>query len=1058
MKKLLLITAVLIGLLVSCRDPGGSSPEVIDPNQKTVIVFDNTQGICAAVVYDDYRRRDEDKIAEIPAGASSQEIEWTPGTSIRFYFSYRISLKGISGFTINYVPEVGKDQSPVNIDANTKTNIVIPRLEETLSSPDALLSNSSHLLIQNNSSYSFELLRGDNVIRPDNASNSVVTSGGRAQYTINAGAASNYRLLVGADYVTFPGSLISFEAGRVYSFIYSNGVLSLTSEIELKLENVAGVSPNKPVPPTPGAPVIIASDSLLTVHWTAVEGAESYEVYISTTQNSPALPERTIYSSTTVLTGLYNRTIYYVWIKAVNENGSSDFSPRARGIPWPVNEVPAIPGRPVIIPGINQLTVNWEETGGASSYEVYVNTSPSAPSEPVVISDKTSAIVNYLEDGNILENGVIYYIWVRAVNSAGKSDYSPVEAGTPRIPTTAPAAPSRPVLTAGSCELSVSWQAVELASAYEVWFGTGDNSAQAQKFGGDISGGVTETVITGLSNETTYYVWIKAKNVVGTSGFSLSASARPSAFVTIPETPAAPSVISGNRELSVSWQAVEGALFYEVWTGTTNNSAYAEKHGADISGTSITLTGFANGTTYYIWIKAKNNIGISEFSPIASGIPSASAGPPLAPQSAPTVTSGNRGLTLSWQAEEGASAYELWAGTTPNSTMATKQGNDVSALSGTITGLTNETTYHVWIKAKNNKGTSDFSPMASGTPSITHGLYRGVEKIGNHNLSTALSYISANAVNGDNFSIFLGADETVSPTTLNYSGKTVGITLIGYGSERRIMLASNGYMFLVYAGVSLTLDENITLIGLSTNTNSLVYVFSGSTLIINEGAKINSNNGGGIRNFGTFIMNGGIISENYLGISNGGGGISVEGGTFTMNGGIICENTAGSGGGICIYPNGTFTMNGGTISVNTANEGSGIFIWGTVTINGGIICGNSAQNRGGGILNYGTFTMHGGIISGNTANNYGGGVLSSLTFKKIPYGNGQNSGIIYGSEATGNDANGVPLRNTASSDANGHAVYYLSSSKRNNTAWQTDHIDSTMGRGLSANGEPPYGE
>jgi hypothetical protein len=1012
MKKRFLIIAALIGLLVSCRDPGGDPPDVIDPNQKTTIVFDNTQGICAVTVYSSYPRNEENKITQISAGRLSQEFEYYPGSSVPFFLSYQINFKGISGFTVDFVPpENAKNQIYVRVDPNIKTTIPIPPLAEALASPDTLLSRDSYLLIQNNSSYPIELLRNSSIIKPDNISETVVNSGERAQYTINAGAASNYRLLIGADYVTFPGSLVSFEAGRVYSFTYSNGVLSLTSEVELKLENAAGVSPDMPVPQAPGAPVITASDRLLTVRWTAVEDAESYEVYISTAQNPPALPERTVYSSTTVLTGLTNKTTYYVWVKAVNENGASDFSPRARGVPWPANEVPAVPGRPVIIPGINQLTVSWEETGGASSYEVHVSTTSSTPSTsstPNVTSDKTSAVINNLQ------NDVIYYIWVRAVNNAGKSGYSPVEAGTPSIPTVAPAAPGIPVLSAGNREIAVSWQAVELASAYEVWFGTSDNSAQAEKFGGDITGGITETIITELVNDQIYYVWIRAKN----------------------------------------------------------------------------------------------STGVSDYGPSASGVP---------------------------------------VGRSP-------------------------------------------------------GLYRGIEKIGDQNLNEALSYISSNVIHGDDFYIVLGEDESVSPMTLNYSGKTVGITLLGYGDEKTITLNSTGSMFTINAGVTLTIDENITLVGMETNNTYLVSL-SGE-LIINDGAKIINNNGGGISvsssgtvimyggsisgniassygggiytNGGTVIMHGGTISNNnslsdgisisvsssgaftmyggtisgdltstgisvssgnftmhggkisdiygqgiyanggtvimhggtisgigYIGIlvssgnftMNGGTisgnrtGILVSSGNFTMNGGTISGNyesgiyvsrdygssgtvtmnegtisgnASNNGGGIYVSSNygssGTaVTIYGGTINGNTAtNNGGGIYVSGvTVTIYGGTISGNTATNNGGGIyVSGGIVTMHGGTISGNNSDN-GGGIFASSTFKKIPSGNGQNSGIIYGYEETGADADGVPLRNTANSGA--HAVY-SSPWSRNTTAGQTDHIDSTTGMGLSANGNAPFGE
>jgi len=983
MKKLFIIIAAIIGLLTTCREPADLKPEESN-EQKTFIVFDNTQGICTAVVYNDYRRRDEDKIVEIPAGESSQEIEWTPGTSVPFYFLYRVNLKGISGFTLDYVPEIGKDQTAVRIDANTKTTITIPKLDETVSSPDALLSNNSYILIQNNSSYSFQFFRGSSQLTPDGSSNSLVNSGERAQYTVNSGLASNYRLLVGADYVPLPGSLVSFEAGCVYSFVFINGSLLLVSEVELKLENVAGVSPDSPIPQVPNAPLVDALNGILTVHWTSVEGAENYEVYISTTQEPPAEPQRTLQGTVTVFTGLINKTTYYVWIKAVNEYGASDFSPRARGIPWPANEVPAVPGKPVIIPGINQLTVKWEQNGGASSYEVYYNTIPSAPSLPSVSSDKTSAVITNLQ------NGVIYYVWVRAINSMGKSSYSIMEAGTPNIPTIAPSAPAIPVLTAGSREMTVSWQAVDFAESYEVWLGTLDNSTLAQKYGSDITGGVTETVITGLVNEITYYVWIKAKNVVGESGFSFSASCIPSAFVIIPEAPNTPTVTIGNKVLSISWQIVDGALFYEVWTGTTSNSMSAEKHGADISDTSITLTGLTNGITYYVWVRAKNNIGMSNFSSMSSGKP----------------------LGLSTPGEH-----------------------------------------------------------------ITPGLYRGINKIDDRNLSLSLSYISANAITGDEFFIIIGADESISPAILNYSGKTVDITLLGYSSERIITLGSNGSMFNVRDGVTLTIGENITFLGRSANAASLVRVDGGTFVMnggnISENIVTSSSPGGGVSiNNGTFIMNGGTISGNT---AAGGGGVMV-GGTFIMNGGTISGNTAAgggtdyynhNGGGVSIGTGGTFTMNGGSISGNTVNKtgtvndniynhGGGVYGI-NFTMNGGTISGNTAV-YGGGVYGI-NFTMNGGIISGNIASNSGGGVVFSVTGSFIKQPNGSlYSGIIYGSEAVGNDVNGIPLKNIASSDTEGHSIFRNSTQKRNTTVGQTDQIDSSTGKGLSANGFAPFGQ
>jgi uncharacterized repeat protein (TIGR02543 family) len=91
----------------------------------------------------------------------------------------------------------------------------------------------------------------------------------------------------------------------------------------------------------------------------------------------------------------------------------------------------------------------------------------------------------------------------------------------------------------------------------------------------------------------------------------------------VPAAPvSAPLISPGNEQLTVTWTEVEGASAYELWLAAVNNSADAEKNGGDISVLTKTVSGLSNGTTYYVWIKAKNDIGISGFSPVASGTPS----------------------------------------------------------------------------------------------------------------------------------------------------------------------------------------------------------------------------------------------------------------------------------------------------------------------------------------------------------------------------------------------------------------------------------------------------
>jgi hypothetical protein len=230
---------------------------------------------------------------------------------------------------------------------------------------------------------------------------------------------------------------------------------------------------------------------------------------------------------------------------------------------------------------------------------------------------------------------------------------------------------------------------------------------------------------------------------------------------------------------------------------------------------------------------------------------------------------------------------------------------------------------------------------------------------------------------GGTITIYLYGDENfagIPSTATNITGKD--ITLEGVGAERTITLSSAGSMFRLGTSGTLTLDNNVTLKGIAGNNAPLIFVSTGGTLNLQEGAKITSN----IRNETSNIGNDSNQSS--------GSGVQIIGGTFNMTGGTISGNYMVNEGGGGVYVRGTFTMSGGTISGNTAAHGAGVFIrardGGTSTFNmsgSATISGNTAENVGGGVwvnANDGghantAFNMTGGTISGNAAA-FGGGV------------------------------------------------------------------------------------
>jgi len=255
-----------------------------------------------------------------------------------------------------------------------------------------------------------------------------------------------------------------------------------------------------------------------------------------------------------------------------------------------------------------------------------------------------------------------------------------------------------------------------------------------------------------------------------------------------------------------------------------------------------------------------------------------------------------------------------------------------------------------------NDGQSVWNIFAANDVVILYAVWYSTNVSG-PSLAAKLEWLQTNAVSDRTYTIEVTADEVITPTSLYFSGKNnIQINLKGIGSVRTIMLASNGSMFTVGYNVTLSIDNNISLMGLYNNDRPLLSLSSLKS---------------------TFIMNGGEITGNSSSMSLG-GGVYIGGGTFILNGGKISGNSSSGGGGVGIYGGGTFIMNDGEITGNAStgnfSGGGGVCCTdGTFIMNDGKISNNSANYHGGGVrvtgfsgvTEFGTFTMNGGEISNN---------------------------------------------------------------------------------------------
>ena len=174
---------------------------------------------------------------------------------------------------------------------------------------------------------------------------------------------------------------------------------------------------------------------------------------------------------------------------------------------------------------------------------------------------------------------------------------------------------------------------------------------------------------------------------------------------TLPQTPQNLTVKPGNQRLIVSWDQAAGANSYElVFWGDDKTEVSREENAAMAA-----IGGLVNGKTYWVKVRSKNNAGISAFTSAIDAAPALQA-------PAPSVISGDAGLSVGWAAEDGVE-YELWYGTTDNSAAAVKWNGAISVLppvaGTTITGLVNGNSYYLWIRVPGDVLTSDSS---RGTP------------------------------------------------------------------------------------------------------------------------------------------------------------------------------------------------------------------------------------------------------------------------------------------------------------------------------------------------------
>ncbi len=403
-----------------------------------------------------------------------------------------------------------------------------------------------------------------------------------------------------------------------------------------------GTSGSSVVPVLTGA---TASDGKITVKWKIVTGATEYAVYRKTSKSADWAPLKdgitgTSYNDKNVKAG----TTYYYTVSACVDDVWSDYD--ASGVS--VMAVPPTPVLSTVTASDGKITVKWEAVTGATEYAVLRKTSKSADWAPL----KDGITGTSYNDKNV-EAGTTYYYTVKACANGAWSNYDTAGLSKKALS----AAPKLSGATAAAGQITVTWEAVPGATAYQVYrkiSGTGWKM---------LTKTVTGTSFIDKSAEleagTTYYYTVSAyleEKDSWTAKNSTGVSAK--AVVAIPVLVSAK---ADGGQVTVKWNKVPGATKYAVLRRTSQDSEW-ETIKKGITGTSYTdkSKDLKEGTTYTYTVKAYGWKGTSngwgKYDDVGVKARIASSAVPVLSSA---KYSDNGKITVTWKEVAGATKYAI---------------------------------------------------------------------------------------------------------------------------------------------------------------------------------------------------------------------------------------------------------------------------------------------------------------------------------------------------------------------------------------------------------------
>ena len=449
---------------------------------------------------------------------------------------------------------------------------------------------------------------------------------------------------------------------------------------------------------------------------------------------------------TSSITGLTNNVTYYVRAYATNSNGTAYGEERS----FTTQEGLAV----VVTAGVTNVTATSATSGGevtddggfnVTARGVCWSTSQNPTTSDAHTSDGTGT-GSYTSSMSSLSYNTTYYVRAYATNSNGISYGEEKSFTTSKLaPTVTTSDVTSITSNSAVCGGEVTDDGGASVTARGVCYSTSQNPTISGQHTSDGNGtGAFTSSLTGLEENTTYYVRAFATNSEGTS-YGAQKTFTTSQNVVVPTITTSEvtnvstnSATCGGNVTSAGYGTVSAR---GVCWSTSQNPTVSNPHTTDGTGTgsfTSSITGLTENTTYYVRAYATNEAGTAYGDQKTFTTPHATTLPTVTTNNVTdiTQTTAVSGGNVTSSGYGTVSARGVCYSTSQNPTITdahTNDGTGEGSYTSTLSGLENNTTYYVRAYATNEAGTAYGEQKTftteSDNPSWPNGVLPGVFSI-----------------------------------------------------------------------------------------------------------------------------------------------------------------------------------------------------------------------------------------------------------------------------------------------------------------------------------------